>query len=56
MRLTDSSLAGIEEKILTGERLSFADGVRLFREANPLQLSSWANLVRRRLHPDDLVT
>jgi cyclic dehypoxanthinyl futalosine synthase len=56
MRLTDSSLAGIEEKILAGERLSFADGVRLFREANPLQLSSWANLVRRRLHPDDLVT
>jgi cyclic dehypoxanthinyl futalosine synthase len=56
MRLTDSSLAGIEEKILAGERLSFADGVRLFREANPLQLSSWANSVRRRLHPDDLVT
>ncbi len=56
MRLTDSSLAGIEEKILAGERLSFADGVRLFREANPLQLSSWANLVRRRLHPDDVVT
>jgi cyclic dehypoxanthinyl futalosine synthase len=49
-------LQDIEEKILAGERLGFADGVRLFREANPLQLSSWANLVRRRLHPEDLVT
>jgi cyclic dehypoxanthinyl futalosine synthase len=51
-----NTLDDIEEKILAGERLGFADGVRLFREANPLQLSSWANLVRRRLHPDDAVT
>ena len=56
MRFTDGSLATIEEKIVAGERLSFADGVRLFREANPLQLSAWANLVRRRLHPEDRVT
>jgi len=53
---THYSLDDIEAKVLRGERLSFADGVRLFREANPLQLSSWANSVRRRLHPDDLVT
>lgn len=56
MRPLEGSLTGIEEKVIAGERLSFADGVRLFREANPLQLSSWADLVRRRLHPDDLVT
>ncbi len=56
MRFGDGDLASIEAKILHGERLSFDDGVRLFREASPLQLSSWANLVRRRLHPDDLVT
>jgi cyclic dehypoxanthinyl futalosine synthase len=49
-------LADIETKVLEGERLSFADGVRLFREANPLQLSSWANVARRRLHPEDTVT
>jgi len=49
-------LGEIEAKVLRGERLSFADGVHLFRGANPLQLSGWANLVRRRLHPDDLVT
>ncbi len=53
---TNGPLDEIEEKILDGKRLDFADGVRLFREANPLQLSSWAHLVRRRLHPDDLVT
>ena len=29
-------LQDIEEKILAGERLGLADGVRLFREANPL--------------------
>ena len=50
------SLADIEDKILRGERLGLEDGVRLFKEANPLQLSTWADLVRRRLHPDDLVT
>ncbi len=50
------TLEDIEAKVLGGERLSAADGVRLFREANPHQLSSWAHLVRRRLHPDDLVS
>jgi cyclic dehypoxanthinyl futalosine synthase len=55
-RFSDGRLGDVEEKILRAERLGFGDGVHLFREANPLQLSSWANLVRRRLHPDDLVT
>ncbi len=56
MQFTDGSLDGIEEKIVAGKRLSFAEGVRLFREANPLQLSAWAHLVRHRLHPEDVVT
>ncbi|HSB67931.1 MAG TPA: cyclic dehypoxanthinyl futalosine synthase [Candidatus Methylomirabilis sp.] len=56
MVIPDDSLGDIEAKILEGERLSFADGVRLFREATPLQLSAWADLVRRRLHPEDRVT
>jgi len=38
------TLDHIEARITAGERLSFDDGVRLFREANPLQLSAWANL------------
>jgi cyclic dehypoxanthinyl futalosine synthase len=50
------ALDDIEAKILDGERLSLEDGVRLYREATPLQLSSWADLVRRRLHPEAVVT
>ena len=56
MSSTTSNLAAIEDKILSGKRLSFDDGVRLFREANPLQLSAWASLVRFRLHPERRVT
>jgi len=56
MSAVTETLDDIEAKILDGERLSFADGVRLYREASPLQLSSWADLVRRRLHPGDVVT
>lgn len=50
------TLDEIERKIVAGERLTFEDGVRLFREANPLQLSAWASLVRFRLHPERRVT
>jgi cyclic dehypoxanthinyl futalosine synthase len=50
------ALADIERKIEDGARLSVADGVRLFREASPLQLSAWADLVRARLHPERRVT
>ncbi len=56
MSVDGNGLDNIEAKVLRGERLNFTDGVRLFRQANPLQLSSWANLIRRRLHPDDMVT
>src|SRR5512137_1359174 len=56
MPITDHTLDDIEDKVLQGERLSFSDGVRLFGQATPLQLSAWADSVRRRLHPDDRVT
>lgn len=56
MPIADHTLDNIEDKVLQGERLSFSDGVRLFRQATPLQLSAWADSVRRRLHPDDRVT
>jgi 2-iminoacetate synthase ThiH len=56
MSSIDPNLTDIEDKILAGERLSFDDGVRLFREANPIQLSAWADLVRHRLHPERRVT
>jgi cyclic dehypoxanthinyl futalosine synthase len=51
-----AALEDIEAKVVAGERLSFDDGVRLFREADPLQLSTWADLVRWRLHPEPRVT
>jgi cyclic dehypoxanthinyl futalosine synthase len=56
MKFGDHPLDDVEKKILAGERLSFSDGVRLFHDANPLQLSVWATVVRRRKHPDALVT
>jgi len=49
-------LDDIEDKVLAGKRLSFEDGVRLFQQANPLQLSTWASLVRFRLHPERRIT
>ena len=49
-------LEQIEEKVLRGERLSFEDGVSLFRCRNLLKLSFLADSVRRRKHPDDVVT
>ena len=56
MASTSCRLSAIEDKVLAGERLSFDDGVRLYREADPLQLSAWASLVRFRLHPERRVT
>ncbi len=40
--------AGIEEKVRAGARLSFEDGVRLFREADLFALGRLAEEVRRR--------
>lgn len=46
----DSDIADIVEKVENGDRLSFEDGVRLFR-TNSLTALGWAaNLVRRRLN------
>jgi aminodeoxyfutalosine synthase len=45
-----SDLQGIAEKVLAGERLSFEDGVLLFRTRDFLGLGKLANHVRERLH------
>lgn len=52
----NGGLGQIEEKVLQGKRLSFEEGVRLFQCQNLLQLSFLADSVRRRKHPDDIVT
>lgn len=52
------SIDDLAEKVYTGERLTFEDGVRLFRHHNLPELASLANFVREKLHPDtnNLVT
>jgi aminodeoxyfutalosine synthase len=45
-----SDLAPLAEKIETGQRLSFEDGVRLFQTRDFLGLGRLANQVRERRH------
>jgi len=51
-RIEDSRLKPILEKVESGERLSYEDGVAMFRSSDILSLGYMANLVRERLHGD----
>ena len=53
---TSTSLEAIAERVHLGERLSLDDGLYLLREAPLLDLGQLAMVVRRRFHPDPLVT
>lgn len=46
----DTDLSPIREKVVAGERLSYDDGVALFRSRDIFTLGELANLVRERLH------
>jgi aminodeoxyfutalosine synthase len=48
----DRRLEPIAEKVLRGERLSFADGLDLYRSGDILAVGWMANHVRERLHGD----
>jgi aminodeoxyfutalosine synthase len=48
----DASLLPIAEKVQRGERLSFDDGVTLYRSGDVLAVGWLANLVRERMHGD----
>ena len=48
----DPKLRQIHEKVKAGERLSFEDGVALYRTTDILGVGYLANLVRERLHGD----
>src|SRR5688572_13899367 len=50
--IDDRRLLPIRDKVLAGERLSFDDGLALFRTADILSVGYLANLVRERLHAD----
>jgi aminodeoxyfutalosine synthase len=54
MRITfeDRRLEGIREKVEGGARLSYEDGVTLFRSSDLLALGYLANIVRERMHGD----
>ena len=49
-RFLDTSLEPIREKVETGQRLSFDDGVALYRSPDILGVGWMANQVRERLH------
>ena len=49
-------IADIAEKVLAGTRLSANDGRRLFRHPNVAELGMLADHVRRRKHPEPVVT
>jgi aminodeoxyfutalosine synthase len=50
--IEDRRLRPILEKVEAGERLSFEDGVAMFRSFDILALGYMANLVRERMHGD----
>jgi aminodeoxyfutalosine synthase len=50
LRLDDPALQPLTEKVRAGERLSFDDGVALYRSKDLLALGSLANHVREKLH------
>ena len=51
-RITDTALEPIREKVLTGRRLSFEDGVALYRSHDLLAIGQLANHVREQRHGD----
>ncbi len=53
---TTTGLKAIAERVQSGKRLSRDDGLFLLREAPLLDLGQLAMIVRRRLHPESLVT
>ncbi|SMP15750.1 cyclic dehypoxanthinyl futalosine synthase [Desulfurobacterium pacificum] len=46
----------IEEKVLSGERISVEDALKLLKEADLVELGQLANFVRNRKHPEREVT
>jgi aminodeoxyfutalosine synthase len=51
-RFRDAALEGVREKVLEGRRLSFEDGLALYRTHDLLALGSLANHVREKRHGD----
>lgn len=52
MLFTDTFLKNIEEKVIANQRLSFEDGITLFRSNDLLSIGHLANIVRERKNGD----
>ena len=52
VQFEDRRLLPVREKVEAGERLSYDDGIQLYRSNDLLALGYMANLVRERLHGD----
>ena len=52
LEIEDPRLVPILKKVESGQRLSYEDGVTMFRSSDILSLGYMANLVRERLHGD----
>ena len=50
--IEDRRLLPVRDKVLAGERLSFDDGLALYRTNDILSVGYLANIVRERLHGD----
>jgi len=51
-QIEDARLKTVLEKVRAGERLSYEDGVAMYRSSDLLTLGYMANLVRERIHGD----
>ena len=51
-RACDATLLGIRDKVLSGRRLDFEDGVALYRSSDLLSIGQMANHVREQRHGD----
>src|SRR5499426_2633934 len=51
-RILDTSLHAVREKVLSGRRLDFSDGVALYRSHDLLAIGALANHVREQRHGD----
>jgi cyclic dehypoxanthinyl futalosine synthase len=51
-----AGIDGIADKVYSGERLTFADGLRLFHHPNIVEVAALADYIRWKKHPDPIVT
>jgi cyclic dehypoxanthinyl futalosine synthase len=51
-----TGIGDIADKVYNGERLSYDDGMRLFRHDNIVELAALADYVRWKKHPEPVVT